>query len=111
MTVGKKLMICSAGMLASILCLAGVAWYAASSLGNDLNFATATVGTRAILGGKLRSEVVAMREKQRGMLMYSLGHDKKRAEENRGLFREFTKEAKATIVEIRPLLIDRKSVV
>ncbi len=80
-------------------------WYAAGSLGNDLNFATTTVGARSIFGGKLRSDVIAMREKQRGMLMYSLGHDKKRADENRGLFRDLIKETKATIVEIRPLLI------
>jgi methyl-accepting chemotaxis protein len=104
MTVGKKFMICIAGMLGAVLSLAGVAWYATHSLGNELNFATSTVGMRAITAGALRSEVTGLREKQRGVLMYSLAHDNKRADTNRAEFHDFLKEAKASIVTIRPLL-------
>jgi methyl-accepting chemotaxis protein len=104
MTVGKKLMICIAGMLASVVCLAGVAWYATSALGNELSFATTTVGTSSIAAGNLRSEVIGMREKQRGMLMYSLAKDAKRADENRAQFHEFLTEAKTSIATIKPLI-------
>ncbi len=104
MTVGKKLMFCITGMLAAVLSLAGVAWYATESLGNELNFATANVGARAITAGSLLGEVIGLREKQRGMLMYSFAHDVKRADENRTQFRESVKEAKASIVSIRLLL-------
>ena len=104
MTVGKKLMLCIAGMLGAVLSLAGVAWYATRSLGDELKFATTTVGMRAITAGKLRSEVTGMREKQRGMLMYSLARETKRADQNRTEFHGFLKEGKSSIVEIRPLL-------
>jgi methyl-accepting chemotaxis protein len=104
MTVGKKLMICVAGMLAAVLSLAGVAWYATKSLGDELNFATTTVGMRAIMAGELRSEVIGLREKQRGMLLYAFAHDRNRAESSRDEFREFLKQAKASLVSIRPLL-------
>jgi methyl-accepting chemotaxis protein len=104
MTVGKKLMVCIAGMLAAVLSLAGVAWYATASLGSELSFATTTVGMRTMTAGQLRSEVIGLREKQRGVLMYSLAHDSKRADENRAQFHEFMKEAKASIAAIRPLL-------
>jgi methyl-accepting chemotaxis protein/methyl-accepting chemotaxis protein-1 (serine sensor receptor) len=104
MTVGKKLTICIAGMLAAVLSLAGAAWYATQSLGSELNFATTTVGMRTMSAGALQGEVIGMREKQRGVLMYSLAHDAKRAESNRGEFHEFLKEAKASIAAIRPLV-------
>jgi len=103
MTIGKKLMICVAGMLAAVTSLAGVAWYATKSLGDELNFATTTVGTRAIAAGELRSQVIGLREKQRGMLMYSLAHDTKRADSNRAEFREFLREAKASVAVILPI--------
>src|ERR1700722_16457793 len=104
MTVGKKLMISIAGMLTAVLSLAGVAWYATTSLGSDLSFATNTLGIRAVTAGSLRSEVIGLREKQRGMLMYSFGRDNKRADSNRAEFHEFLKEAKGSIAAIRPLL-------
>ncbi len=104
MTVGKKLMICIGGMLTAVLCLAGVAWYATSSLGSELNFATTTVGTRSILAGKLNSELIGMRQKQAAMVMYSFGHDNKRADEYRAQVRDFAKDAKSSLAEIRPLL-------
>jgi hypothetical protein len=36
MTVGKKLMICIAGMLAIIMSLSAAAWYASDSLGTEV---------------------------------------------------------------------------
>jgi methyl-accepting chemotaxis protein len=104
MTIGKKLAICIAGMLAAVLSLAGVAWYGTYSLGSELSFATNTVGMRAITAGALCSEVVGLREKQRGMLLYSLARDKKRADSNRVEFHEFLKNAKGSIARIQPLL-------
>jgi methyl-accepting chemotaxis protein len=104
MTVRKKLMICIAGMLAAVLSLAGVAWYATASLGNELSFATGTVGVRAITAGSLRSEVTELREEQRGVVMYSFARDIKRADSNRAEFRESLKEAKSSVAAIRPLI-------
>jgi hypothetical protein len=104
MTVGKKLMFCVAAMLGAVLSLAGVAWYATKSLGDELNFATTTVGMRSISAGAIRSDVNGLREKQRGMLMYSLGQDNKHADANRAEFHDFLKEAKASIATIRPHL-------
>ncbi len=97
-------MICVAGMLAAVLSLAGVGWWATASLGNELRFATRTVGVRTLTAGSLQSAVTALREKQRGVLMYSLVHDNKRADVNRAEFHEFLKEAKGSITAIRPLL-------
>jgi methyl-accepting chemotaxis protein len=101
-------MICIAGMLTAMLSLAAVAWYNGQSLGNQLTFATNTVGTRSIIGGRLRSDVTALREKQRGMIMYAFAHDNKRVESNRSEFHDVLKEAKASIVTIRPLLTAAK---
>jgi methyl-accepting chemotaxis protein len=109
MTIGKKLMICIVGMLAVILSLAGAGWYSSQSVGNELSFATGTVGPRTILGGELRSNVIAVREKQRGVLMYALAHDTKRANSNRDEFREHFREAKANVAAIRPLLTTTKA--
>jgi methyl-accepting chemotaxis protein len=88
MTVGKKLMICVAGMLAVVLNLAGSGWYSNQNLASQLKFAMETVAARTILAGEMRSDVVALGEKQRGMLMYALAHDRKRADLNRVEFRE-----------------------
>ena len=104
MTVGKKLMMCIAGMLAVILSLAGAGWYSSQSVGSELSLATGTVGPRSILSGELRANVIAAREKQRGVLMYALAHDTKRSNSNRDEFREHFREAKANVVAIRPLL-------
>lgn len=108
-TIGKKLMICIAGMLAVVLSLAGAGWYSNQNLGNQLKFATATVGMRSILGGQLRSDLIAMREKQRGVLMYALGRDRKSAASNRAEFQEHLRAAKAEIAEIRPLLTTERA--
>jgi methyl-accepting chemotaxis protein len=97
-------MICITGMVAAVFSLAGVAWYATQSLGNELNFVTATVATRSILAGTLHSEVLAMRAKTRGTIMYSLAHDPKHAEAERDGFRQSLKAAKASVAEIRPFL-------
>jgi methyl-accepting chemotaxis protein/methyl-accepting chemotaxis protein-1 (serine sensor receptor) len=104
MTVGKKLMICIAGMLLAVLSLGGIAWYATNSLGSELNFATTNVGLRTLTAGILRSEVAGLREKQRGMLMYSLAHDNKHADLNHAEFQEYYKKGKSSIAAIRPLL-------
>jgi methyl-accepting chemotaxis protein len=104
MTVGKKLLICIAGMLAAALSLAGVAWYATKSLGDNLSFATTVVGVRATTAGELQSQVTELREKQRGVLLYSLAKDYKRAEANRDEFHEILKQSKVSISTIRPLI-------
>jgi hypothetical protein len=108
MTVGKQLTICIAGMLAVVLGLATGGWYSAQSLGTELNFATGTLGVRTMLSGQLAAAAVGMREKQRGMLMYALAHDRKRSKSNRDEFRERFHEAKAKIAAIQPLLTTRK---
>src|SRR5208283_6182467 len=86
MTVGKKLMICIAAMLTVVLGLAAAGWYSNRNLSKELNFATETVATRAIFAGELRAEVVTLREKQRGVLMYAFGREAKKVEQNRAEF-------------------------
>jgi methyl-accepting chemotaxis protein len=104
MTVGRKLMLCIGGMLAAVMCLAGVAWYATSSLGDELNFATTTVGTRAITAGVLKSDVLAMHVSSSRMLLYSLSRDTQLAEQGRDQYRLSVKAAKASIAAIRSLV-------
>jgi len=108
MTVGKKLTMCVAGMLAVVLGLAAAGWYATRSLGGELRFATGTLGIRTMLSGQLGSAAVAMREKQRGMLMYALVHDGGRSNSNRDEFRERFQAAKATIAAMSALVTTRK---
>jgi len=103
MTVGKKLTLCIAGMLAALLGLAGAAWYSNESVGNQLSFATGSIGARLILAGELRSNVAAMREKQSGVLLYGFGHDSPRSNSNREEFREHLREAKAGVASIRSM--------
>jgi methyl-accepting chemotaxis protein len=97
-------MLCIGGMLAAVMCLAGVAWYATSSLGDELNFATTTVGTRAITAGVLKSDVLAMHVSSSRMLLYSLSHDTQLAELGRDQYRQSVKAAKASIAAIRSLV-------
>jgi methyl-accepting chemotaxis protein/methyl-accepting chemotaxis protein-1 (serine sensor receptor) len=103
MTVGKKLMICIAGMLAVVLGLAAAGWYSNQNLGNELKFATGTIGARAILAGELRGEAIALREKQRGVVMYGFGHEPQKVDQNRGEFRDHVRTAKADIEALRRL--------
>jgi hypothetical protein len=88
MTIEKKLMLCVAAMLAVVLSLAGAGRYSTSALGNELKQAVEVIAARAIFAGQLRADIVAMRERQRGMLMYALDHDFKRSESNRLEFLE-----------------------
>lgn len=103
MTVGKKLMICVAAMLAVVLGLAAAGWYTSRNLSKELNFATETVAARAILAGELRAEVVTLREKQRGVLMYAFGRDGKKIDQNRAEFREHLQAAEAALAACRKL--------
>ena len=59
---------------------------------------------RAITAGELALEVADLRGEQRGLLMYALVHDNKRAERHRTEFRESLKKAKSSVVTIRPLI-------
>jgi methyl-accepting chemotaxis protein len=103
MTVGKKLTICIAGMLAVVLGLAAAGWYSSHNLGGELKRATGVVGARAISAGELRAEVIALREKQRGILMYALARDYKRSSSNRAEFAEHLRLAKASLADARAL--------
>jgi methyl-accepting chemotaxis protein len=104
MTVGKKLTICIGGMLAVVLALAAAGWYSNKRLGDELTTAAGMIAHRAVLGGEIRGDVVALREKQRGVIMYALARDSKRADSNRAEFRDHLKSAQAHLAEIMPLL-------
>ena len=99
MSIGKKLMICVAGMLAVVLALAAEGWYSNQKLGADLKFATEVISKRAILAGQIRTEVVTLRGQQRAMIMYSFARDKKGADSNRASFRAQMQEAKAALAD------------
>jgi methyl-accepting chemotaxis protein/methyl-accepting chemotaxis protein-1 (serine sensor receptor) len=103
MTVGMKLTICIAAMLAVVLGLAAAGWYSNRNLSKELSFATETLAARAILAGELRAEVVTLREKQRGVLMYAFGREAKKVEQNRAEFREHLQAAKAALAACRTL--------
>jgi len=103
MTIGKKLTICIAAMLAVVLGLAAAGWYSSRNLSKELSFATETIATGAILAGELRAEVVTMREKQRGVIMYAFGREAKKVEQNRTEFREHLHAAKAALAACRKL--------
>jgi methyl-accepting chemotaxis protein/methyl-accepting chemotaxis protein-1 (serine sensor receptor) len=101
-------MICVAAMTAVVLGLTGGGWYSSHGLSSELTYATATLGARAILAGELNSELSALREKQRGFVLYVLAHDSKRADVNREQYREHFAAMKAKIAAIRPLLTTQK---
>jgi methyl-accepting chemotaxis protein len=103
MTVGKKLTICIAAMLAVVLGLAAAGWYSNRNLSKELSFATETVAARAILASELRAEVITLRETQRGVLMYAFGREPKKVEQNRAEFREHLQAAKAALTACRKL--------
>jgi methyl-accepting chemotaxis protein len=103
MAVGKKLTICIAGMLAVVLTLAGAGWYSNRNAASQLKFATATVAARAIIAGEMRANVITLREKQRGMLMYALGRDNKRANSNRAEFQDYLRAARSELAAARAL--------
>jgi methyl-accepting chemotaxis protein/methyl-accepting chemotaxis protein-1 (serine sensor receptor) len=103
MTVGKKLMICVAGMLAVILGLAGAWSYSNRGFGSELTMSTQTVGPRSILAGELRGNVAELRESMRGMLLYTLARDKKRADEYRKAFKEQLAAAKEGVESVTEL--------
>jgi methyl-accepting chemotaxis protein/methyl-accepting chemotaxis protein-1 (serine sensor receptor) len=103
MTVEKKLMICIAGMLAVVLSLAGGGWYANQKLSSELSYATQTAMTRAIVTGELRGNIVAMREKQRGVLLYAYAGDHTHADLSRAEFLEFMRAAKEHLATLRKL--------
>jgi methyl-accepting chemotaxis protein len=104
MTVGKKLMICIATMLAVVLGLAAAGWYSNRGLSKELTFATETVATRAIFAGELRAEVVTLREKQRGVLMYAFGREAKKVEQNRTEFHQHLQAANEALAACRKLV-------
>ncbi len=108
MTVGKKLMICIAGMLAVVLGLAGGGWYTNQKLAGQLSFATENLITRSMLTGELRGEIVTLREKQRGIMLYAFANDYKASEANHTDFQNHLSAAKAVLVAIRTLVHQRQ---
>ena len=97
-------MLGGAGILAVLIGLEAAGWYSGEGMGKQLSFATQTVGIRALACGALRSELISMRAKERGMFMYTLTHDAKSANAERGEFRQHYQNAKASIPIIRPRL-------
>jgi methyl-accepting chemotaxis protein len=104
MTVGEKLTICVAGMLAAVLGLAGAGWYTNRELGHDLNYATTTVGISSILGAELGLKATALRVKAYKMLMAALVHDHQGVVQSGAEFREALADAKGSIAKIRTLV-------
>jgi methyl-accepting chemotaxis protein/methyl-accepting chemotaxis protein-1 (serine sensor receptor) len=109
MTVGKKLMICIAGMLAVVLGLSTVGWISGERLEAELNSAT-KIGRRTIIGGEIGTEVASLRSKMNAMVMFALAHDQKRAKGKQDDFRAHVRITKAELAEIRPLLTRPKAV-
>jgi hypothetical protein len=108
MSIRTKLMNCVAGMLAVVLGLAAAGWYSNQRLANELKLATETIARSAILAGEVRADVVALREKQRGVLMYSFGKETKKVDQNRGEFRDHLRTAKASLEAARQLSTNEK---
>jgi methyl-accepting chemotaxis protein len=100
MTVGKKLTICIVGMLVVVLGLAAGGWYTNQMLAGQLSFAMENSITTAILSGELRGEIVAMRETQRGIMLYGFTNDYKRSETNHT---EFVGHLNTTKVDLEAL--------
>jgi methyl-accepting chemotaxis protein len=108
MSVGKKLTICIAGMLAVVLGLAGSGWYTTQKLGTQLRFSTENAMTRAILTGELRGELVAIREKQAEMMLDAFANDPKGSEGDRAEFESHFSAAKTDLEGIRNLAASNK---
>jgi methyl-accepting chemotaxis protein/methyl-accepting chemotaxis protein-1 (serine sensor receptor) len=107
MNVGKKLTICVAGMLAVILGLAGAWWYSIGSFSSELSLSSETVGPRAILAGEFHAEIAGMRTSWRGLAMYALNHDSKRADQSRADFKQHITAAKEALVSLKQMSEER----
>jgi len=103
MALGKKLTICIAGMLTAVLGLAAAGWYSSQKLTDSLKFATEVAIPKALLAGELRGELAALREEQRGILLYAFANDYQRSDSNHADFREHLRIAKAALVDVRSL--------
>jgi hypothetical protein len=108
MTFGKKLMICVAAMFAVVMTLAGAGGYASQRLANRLVFTLENSMVRALLTGEVRGDIVALRETQRGILLYAYANDNKRSGANHAQFAEHLRAAKAGLTTMRQLSISEK---
>ena len=108
MTVGRQLTICVAGTLVVVLGLAAGGWYTNQKLAGQLSFALENSMTRALLAGQLRGELVAMRESQRGIMLYGFANDYKRSETNHTEFVGHLNTAKVDLEALGKLSVSDK---
>jgi methyl-accepting chemotaxis protein len=104
MNVGKRLMLCIAGMLAVVLGLAASGWYSNRSLATNLSFATSTVAIKINLGGQLSTHAFGMRTEHRGLLLYAATHQTPRIAVSATNFQKHYKEAQANLANLKPLI-------
>jgi len=107
MTVGKKLTICVAGMLAVILGLAGAWWHSIGTLSSELSLSSQTVGPRAILAAEFNAEIGAMRSSWRGVAMCTMNHDLKQADQCREDFKKHITAAREALANLKEMSEER----
>ncbi len=108
MTIGKKLMLAFAAMVALTLGLAWSGLSSVNSLGKAVDDCASVAGTKLDLAGQLRGTVGESRAAQRGLVLYTMMKDPALAQENRDHFQKYAAEAEKLIGQIQPLLTTEK---
>jgi methyl-accepting chemotaxis protein/methyl-accepting chemotaxis protein-1 (serine sensor receptor) len=105
MTIGKKLGICSATLMAISAIMGGAGWYYVSALGDRLDQAVGSTAKKIELAGDLKEHVYAFRLQERGILLFSHINAADQVENCKQLFSKEIEGALSTAAGIRPLLV------
>lgn len=100
MTIGKKLLIGSAGMLGITVLLSISSLYTTESLGNELSKTASVTGRKLELAGAMASDAASMLSAERGLLLRLALGDQTRAT---GLHQAFASSAESIQQDIRQI--------
>jgi methyl-accepting chemotaxis protein/methyl-accepting chemotaxis protein-1 (serine sensor receptor) len=104
MSIGKKLTLAFAAMLALVLGLGYFGYASIDSLGKALDNQVNSTAKKAEIAGQIEAGAYKMRTAQRGLVMYALLKDPAKAKQNNELFQSSADTVAKEIAEMRPLL-------
>ena len=103
MSIGKKLTLAFATMLALLLGLGYFGYSSIDSLGKDFDTQVNSTAKKAELAGQIKTGVYKMITAQRGVVMYALLKDPAKTSQNNELFQSSAEAVAKEIADIRPL--------
>jgi len=105
MSIGKKLTLAFAAMLALVLSLGYFGYSSIASLGHALDSQVNSTSKKAALANQIQTGAYKMRTAQRGVVMYALLRNPAKANQNNELFRSSADAVAKEIADIRPLTV------